>query len=62
MDEDIIVPAVNGTLSILNEALKTPSIKRIVFTSSIACVVDFHNGITYYLLFTIYYYLLLYWL
>jgi len=37
-ERDIILPAIHGTTSILTSALKTPSIRRIVITSSIVAV------------------------
>jgi nucleoside-diphosphate-sugar epimerase len=37
-ETDIIQPAIHGTLSILNSALKAPAVKRIVITSSVAAV------------------------
>lgn len=33
---DVILPTVSGTLSILQAAAKEPSVKRVVFTSSVA--------------------------
>ncbi|KAK3205251.1 hypothetical protein Dsin_019297 [Dipteronia sinensis] len=39
---ELIDPAVNGTLNVLNSCAKTPSIKRVVLTSSIAAVA--YNG------------------
>ena len=38
-ERDIIAPAIHGTTSILNSALRTPSIRRIVITSSLVAVV-----------------------
>lgn len=40
-DRDIIDPAVNATLSILNAAHRTPSIKRVVITSSAVTLISF---------------------
>jgi nucleoside-diphosphate-sugar epimerase len=37
-EAEIIQPAIRGTLSILNSALKAPTIKRIAITSSVAAV------------------------
>ncbi|PMD33772.1 NAD(P)-binding protein [Hyaloscypha variabilis F] len=39
-ERDIVVPAIHGTISILNSSLKHPSIKRVVITSSIAAILD----------------------
>ena len=39
MERDIILPAINGTISILNSALKFPSIRRVVITSSVVGIV-----------------------
>lgn len=36
--EDIIPPAVNGTTSILKEAAKVPSVKKLVITSSVSAL------------------------
>jgi nucleoside-diphosphate-sugar epimerase len=38
IDEDLIQPAVAGTTGMLSSALKSPSVKRIVVTSSIAAI------------------------
>ena len=35
----LVTPAVKGTLSILNSAIKSPSVKRIVITSSVVAIV-----------------------
>ncbi|CAI0412534.1 unnamed protein product [Linum tenue] len=40
--KELIDPAVKGTLNVLNSCAKTPSIKRVVLTSSIAAVA--YNG------------------
>jgi len=37
---DLVNPAVNGTLGLLNSALKEPKIKRVVITSSFASIVS----------------------
>ncbi|KAL2329225.1 hypothetical protein Fmac_022652 [Flemingia macrophylla] len=39
---ELIDPAVKGTLNVLNSCAKSPSVKRVVFTSSVAAVI--HNG------------------
>ena len=39
-EKDIILPAINGTTSILNSALSHPTIKRIVITSSVVGIMD----------------------
>ncbi|RYN45659.1 hypothetical protein AA0118_g12782 [Alternaria tenuissima] len=39
-EKDIILPAIQGTTSILYSALKHPSIKRIVITSSVVALLD----------------------
>ena len=36
----VLVPAIEGTKSILNEAKKHPRVKRIVLTSSIVAILD----------------------
>ncbi|KIX96686.1 uncharacterized protein Z520_07405 [Fonsecaea multimorphosa CBS 102226] len=43
-EKNIIRPAINGTLSILRSALKEPSIKKVVITSSVAAVVPSEPG------------------
>lgn len=42
-EKDMLDPAIQGTLSILKSATKTPGVKRIVITSSFAAVMDFAN-------------------
>ncbi|KAI5477460.1 D-lactaldehyde dehydrogenase [Pseudohyphozyma bogoriensis] len=42
--EDLIHPAVNGTLALLNAALMEPKVKRVVITSSIAAIMDPKEG------------------
>jgi len=37
---DLLDPAVNGTVGILKEAAKVPSVKRVVITSSFAAIMD----------------------
>ncbi|KAK5056214.1 hypothetical protein LTR84_012767 [Exophiala bonariae] len=39
-EEDMILPAINGTKSILQAALRSPLIQRVVITSSFAAVID----------------------
>ena len=39
---ELLEPAVKGTLNVLNSCVKSPSIKRVVLTSSIAAVA--YNG------------------
>ncbi|KAH7327333.1 hypothetical protein BKA65DRAFT_597878 [Rhexocercosporidium sp. MPI-PUGE-AT-0058] len=39
-ENDIILPALNGTTSILNSALLHPSITRIVITSSVVAIMN----------------------
>ncbi|HJU81974.1 MAG TPA: NAD-dependent epimerase/dehydratase family protein [Acidimicrobiia bacterium] len=41
---DLIDPAVNGTLAILNAAMSSPSVKRVVITSSFAAITDEPDG------------------
>ncbi|OQU97407.1 hypothetical protein CLAIMM_03340 [Cladophialophora immunda] len=43
-EKNIIRPAINGTLSILHSALKEPSIKKVVLTSSVAAVFPSEPG------------------
>ncbi|KAL5328750.1 hypothetical protein ACEPPN_002254 [Leptodophora sp. 'Broadleaf-Isolate-01'] len=38
VEKDIVLPAIHGTTSILNSALKFPSIRRVVITSSVVAV------------------------
>lgn len=42
-DRDVIQPAIQGTLGILQSALKYPSIKRVVITSSVAVLVSYND-------------------
>jgi len=37
----ILLPARDGTVNMLNSAVKSPSVKRVVLTSSSTAVVDF---------------------
>lgn len=39
-ERDIVLPAIHGTTSILNSALKFPSIKRVVITSSVVAILS----------------------
>ncbi|KAE9366925.1 NAD(P)-binding protein [Stipitochalara longipes BDJ] len=39
-ERDIVLPAIHGTLSILNSSLKHPSVKRVVITSSIVAILN----------------------
>ena len=41
---DLIDPAVNGTLAVLNAAVANPSVKRVVLTSSFAAITDEPDG------------------
>ena len=44
-ETDLILPAINGTLSILKSvASHAPQVKRVVITSSFAAVIDFSKG------------------
>jgi dihydroflavonol-4-reductase len=46
--KDLLDPAVNGTLNLLRSAAKSPSVTRVIVTSSIAAVTDEpENGVTY---------------
>ncbi|KAE8213094.1 hypothetical protein CF327_g3338 [Tilletia walkeri] len=42
--KELLEPAVKGTTNLLEYAAKTPSIKRVVITSSFAAVTDFDKG------------------
>jgi len=44
--EDVIPPAVNGTLSILKEAAKVKSVKKVVITSSVAALMPIGGSLT----------------
>ena len=44
---DLVDPAVNGTLSVLRSCLASPSVKRVVLTSSTAAITDEPDGRTY---------------
>ncbi|CAD6577364.1 MAG: methylglyoxal reductase (NADPH-dependent) gre2 [Cyphobasidiales sp. Tagirdzhanova-0007] len=43
-EAEILKPAVQGTKSVLETAAKTPSVKRVVITSSFASVLDVNQG------------------
>jgi len=43
-EKDLLIPAINGTKSVLLAAAKEPSVKRIVITSSFASIVDGSQG------------------
>ena len=43
-EEELLKPAINGTLSVLKSALKEASIRRVVITSSVAAVINFSLG------------------
>lgn len=36
--KDLVEPALNGTINVINEAIKTKTVKRVVLTSSMASV------------------------
>lgn len=42
--EDLLTPAVNGTTSLLESALKIPSIKKVVITASVASLISLGKG------------------
>eukprot|EP00026_Physarum_polycephalum_P011077 Phypoly_transcript_11273.p1 GENE.Phypoly_transcript_11273~~Phypoly_transcript_11273.p1 ORF type:complete len:331 (+),score=53.53 Phypoly_transcript_11273:121-1113(+) len=42
--DELINPAINGVVSLLQEAAKVPTIKRIVITASFACIVNLSNA------------------
>lgn len=41
---DLVEPAVQGTLSVLEACLSTPGVKRVVITSSVAAITDHADG------------------
>jgi nucleoside-diphosphate-sugar epimerase len=43
-NEDLLTPAVKGTTSILESASKTPTIKKVVITASVASLVPLGRG------------------
>jgi hypothetical protein len=44
-ERDLLLPAIKGTTSILNSALKAPSVKRIVITSTMATISHIGKGV-----------------
>jgi nucleoside-diphosphate-sugar epimerase len=42
--EDLLTPAVKGTTAVLESALKTPSIKKVVITASVASLIPLGKG------------------
>ena len=42
--EDLLTPAVKGTTSVLESALKVPSIKKVVITASVASLIPLGKG------------------
>jgi len=42
--EDLLTPAVKGTSSVLESALKVPSIKKVVITASVASLIPLGKG------------------
>jgi nucleoside-diphosphate-sugar epimerase len=44
-EKDLLIPAINGTKSVLLAAAKEPSVKRVVITSSIVSIVDGSKGL-----------------
>jgi len=43
-EKELLIPSINGTRSICNASLKTPTVKRVVITSSFASVFDASAG------------------
>ena len=43
-NEDLLTPAVKGTISILESASKTPTIKKVVITASVASLIPLGKG------------------
>lgn len=44
-DTDLIIPAINGTLRVLESVVKhAPQVRRVVVTSSFAAIIDFSKG------------------
>eukprot|EP01111_Echinosteliopsis_oligospora_P010552 TRINITY_DN3311_c0_g1_i2.p1 TRINITY_DN3311_c0_g1~~TRINITY_DN3311_c0_g1_i2.p1 ORF type:complete len:354 (-),score=75.33 TRINITY_DN3311_c0_g1_i2:893-1909(-) len=46
-EHDLLKPAIQGTLSALQAAAKSPSVKRVIITSSFASILDYNKPITY---------------
>ncbi|KAH8705235.1 hypothetical protein BGW36DRAFT_392907 [Talaromyces proteolyticus] len=44
-ERDLLIPAIQGTKSILESAAKSPQIKKVVITSSFASIVDLSQGL-----------------
>jgi len=44
-ERDLLLPAIKGTTSLLNSALKAPSVKRIVITSTMATISHIGKGV-----------------
>jgi nucleoside-diphosphate-sugar epimerase len=44
-ERDLLLPAIKGTTGILNSALKAPSVKRIVITSTMATISHIGKGV-----------------
>jgi len=44
-ERDLLLPAIKGTTSILNSALKAPSVKRVVITSTMATISHIGKGV-----------------
>jgi nucleoside-diphosphate-sugar epimerase len=44
VEEDLLKPAIDGTLGVLKSASKTSSVRRVVVTSSFSAVVDMKKG------------------
>jgi len=43
-NEDLVTPAVKGTTSILESASKTPTVKKVVITASVASLIPLGKG------------------
>jgi nucleoside-diphosphate-sugar epimerase len=44
-EKDLLLPAIQGTIGLLESALKFPSIKRIVVTSTMATISNIGRGV-----------------